>query len=278
MNFLSQFSNARAEIKRLTEQSIKLADFCNNDVGVVQEGTTQQHINIMRKADKNSSNSHLPTVTPLHDELAKEGGVITAPYSSHLIAFLASIYANKTFHFYLIVEHEESLPYLQQLIQLQRITAIKHQDALTNKGVSINKSPIYISIPEFHPKSLSSGHSINIHGNECIFSTYTWLLKVKRNIPLYLLTNEKQLVSAKSPGETYKSLALSYQSLTTNIYSWSRLHSHKVEQLEQRFISQANQLEALLRYIRPSLECINLQPTLDTIKHQKTNSLARSPL
>jgi hypothetical protein len=71
-------------------------------------------------------------------------------------------------------------------------------------------------------------------------------------------------------------LSLSYQSPNGSIYSWSRLKNHKVERLEKVFISQVNQLEALLRHLRPRLESTDLQPTFAAIKHQKTVVLQRN--
>jgi len=263
----------------LIEQNKKLTHFCDNEVAVVSEENSPFHLADMRNIDKgkrmstfNRNTQSEPSVTLL----AKQGGVITSAYSNNLIELLASMYCHRSFHFYLVMEQVEPLPYLQQLIELSRITLISHQAALAKSSSTSSATSIFISIPEFHPKTLTSDHRVNIYGVQCVFSTYPWLLSGKQKIPLYFLNTEKSLALVNQPKEMYKCLALSYQNPTTSIYSWSRLQSHKVEQLEQHFISQVNQLEALLRYVRPQIKDIDLQPTLEAIKLKKIQSLQRN--
>ena len=170
----------------------------------------------------------------------------------------------------------EVLPYLKRLLSLSRITLINHQKALNPLPVLPSETQIFISVPEFHPKSLTSEYRTYIHGHACMFSTYSWLLSAKKNLPSYFLNVEQNLVLVKHPSDMYKDLSLSYQSPNGSIYSWSRLKNHKVERLEKVFISQVNQLEALLRHLRPRLESTDLQPTFAAIKHQKTVVLQRN--
>ena len=278
MNLLSKLLN-NTDKTDLLEQNKQQERFCKVTTSSISGADCTKHLAAMRRIDKAtrppSSNEHGLSKVASHP-VSEHRRVITSAYSNALIELLASMYRNRSVHFYLILEQAERLPYLQKLIALSRITLISHHAALTLSTQSNAGIQVFVSIPEFHPKTLTSEYQIDIHGERCIFSSYPWLLSRKQKIPLYILDTNNTLSLVDNINDMYQRLAQSYQTPATNIYSWSRLQSHKVENLEQSFISQVNQLEALLRYIRPKVNDGDLQLTLEKIKHQKTQLLQRS--
>ena len=277
--FLSKFLNMNEDFLLLTEQNKQLGVFCASNATTVNEKNSPHHLAAMEKVDNNismytskkTSQSNYKKPIPF-----EQASVINAAYGSALIELIAKMYCNPSLHFYLIMDQVEVLPYLKRLLSLSRITLINHQKALNPLPVLPSETQIFISVPEFHPKRLTSEYRTYIHGHACMFSTYSWLLSAKKNLPSYFLNVEQNLVLVKHPSDMYKDLSLSYQSPNGSIYSWSRLKNHKVERLEKVFISQVNQLEALLRHLRPRLESTDLQPTFAAIKHQKTVVLQRN--
>lgn len=277
--FLSKLLNINKDFSYLVEQNKHLELFCASNAITVNEKNSPHHLTVMEKID-NKLSAYISEKTyqskHINSSSFAQASVITAAYGSDLIQLISQMYSNPLLHFYLIMDQVEALPYLKRLISLSRITLISHQQALTPIQASTSETQIFISVPEFHPKSLTSEHRTYIHGQACMFSTYSWLLSAKKNLPSYFLNVEQSLVLVQNPNEMYTCLSLCYQSPNSSIYSWSRLKNHKVEQLEKVFISQVNQLEALLRYLRPRLEATDLQPTLAAIKQQKTTVLQRS--
>ena len=279
MNILSKLFKPDATKTYLIEQNKQLVNFCDTKTPIIEKADSPIHITTMQNIDENKPNSATNIQTLLKPDnfsIGEHGCIITSAYSSVLIELLASMYGNRSLHFYLVLEQVEPLPFLQELLALSRIAIVNHHAALTRPTPSNSEIPIFISIPEFHPKTLMSDQQVFIHNIRCVFSTYPLLLQGKRKIPLYLLNKEGKLIEKSKPNEMYKCLAQSYQSPNANIYSWSRLQSHSVKLLEQNFISQVNQLEALLRYVRPKVKSKDLQPTFEQLKHQKTQISQRS--
>ncbi|NQZ83471.1 MAG: hypothetical protein HRT52_20905 [Colwellia sp.] len=279
MNSLLKLFNSNTDKAYLIEQNKQRTNFCGTNSVIINEANSPIHLATMRNIDKGkriltSTKKKLSKIAVI--PFSEQRSVITSAYSSALIELIASMYCNRSLHFYLVLEQIEPLPYLEQLIELSRITLISHHAALTVSARSNVETQVFISIPEFHPKTLSSDHQIDIHGVRCIFSSYPWLLSGKQKIPLYFFNEEEGLNLTNKTSDMYKCLTQSYQASAANIYSWSRLQSHKIEHLEQNFISQVNQLEALLRYVRPKIKGCDLQPTLEQIKLQKTQLLQRS--
>jgi len=279
MNLLSRLRQNYAESRRLLEQSKHLIRFCLVKTASIAADNSQQCLAVMQKIDKGKQVPEVSINLPkefMADLKSKQGAVISSAYGSTLIELISSLYCQSSIHFYLVIDKVEPLPFLQQLVDLSRVTIVSHQLVLKKRPESHSIFPVFISMAEFHPKTFSSDLKVAIHGVDCIFSSFAWLLKNKQDKPLYFLNAINEWSSAQDPNEMYKHLAFSYQAPSLNIYSWSRLHSHKSSQLKRRFIAKTNQLEALLRYIRPVVNTVDFQPMLETIKQQKIQSLARS--
>lgn len=272
MKILSRFKQNRTETQLLVEQNRYFAQFCNYAQNVTL-GTTQSIIDGLCKADKKSLDVY--TNCGLHSEIIKDKGIIiVSAFSCGLFILIQQLYLYPVFHVYLIKDTHEDLPFFKQLCQLKRVTLISHKEALSSDICHKNQVPIFISIPEFHPKSLSSEHKISLYNHPCLFSSYPWLLKYKQNLPIHYLDVNNVLVNGNFPKSTYDGLAQCYQSTYLNIYSWSRLLTHKEVELSQRLIAQTNQLEALLRYMHPRLSDIDLQPTLEAIRENKLSLIS----
>ena len=274
MKLLSRVKQARNEAHLLIEQQQCLTHFCGEEK-LLTLGNSQNVFKNLLKLDKKPSNNTSQSL--LYREISEsKGTVIVSAYSCSLLAFIEQLYRNSSFHLYIVKDKTEPLPFLMQLSTLKRISLISHKEALITTARNQTQIPIFISIPEFHPKSLSSEHIIKIYGHRCKFSSYPWLLQHKQQLPIYYLAASDMLSSAKCAKTTYKGLAECYQSSKHKIYSWSRIQSHQEEKLSQRFIAQSNQLEALLRYMRPHLSDIDLQPTLSAIERNKLALLSGS--
>lgn len=274
MKFLKQLNKARTKNKYTVDQHKALQAFCSNKISI-EVPVALKHLSNLRKLDKKRYET-APPINFCQQSISLSGSIIISPYSNDLFALIERLYQYKAFHIYIIKDQDDSVPFLTQLTALKRVSLINHRTALTLDKRRQCSASVFISVPEFHPKSVSSEHLISIFTHRCKFSSYSWLLKKKQQLPIYYLDKNSILVKADCAINTYKALEAQYNSSPESIFSWSRLNGHKESELSQRFISQANQLEALLRYMRPHFKSIDLQLTLETITKNKLAILAGS--
>ncbi|MAG75308.1 MAG: hypothetical protein CL811_01000 [Colwelliaceae bacterium] len=274
MNFLSKLKQNRHEAKLLESQKPYLEKFFV-EADLIPTQAVFELLNSTKNYDRTETGiQQISTLLDLPSD--KKGLVLVSPFSLNLITLIEKLYSDPSTCIYFINEGIEQIPFLQQICRLKRVFSISHKEALNLRQSNSKQSLMFICVPEFHPKSLMSEYRVVINEQLCKFSSFPWLLKHKQQLPIYYLADDQKLSTANQPTTTFESMASYIQSYPSHIFSWSRLHTHRVDELSKLFVSQANQLEALIRYIRPHLATLDLQQSLDALSKNKLALLSEN--